>query len=256
LPQKYVKQPDFVLPIQAVNGKPFPVKIVNDNLPWKPDLLIQIDAGWHLDGRPNANVVAHIQTDPHVLKQFYKFPKRYSDINFCMQHFYMEDGEFYLPYAYSKKHHYPMRFDKTTDVCMIGLQYPARVQLANKLKALGLNVNMSIGVVYDEYREAYNRSRIAVTWSSLMDLPARTWESMAMKIPVVTNRVPDLHNFFVEGEHYLGFDADQEAIKQILYLLENPERAEEIAGNAYRKVISGNSYDHRVAQILETAKLI
>lgn len=256
LPQKYVKQPNFPLPQSTIETHKFPAKMIDLQMPWTPDLTIQIDAGWHLDSRPRGNIVAHIQTDPHVLKGFYEFPKQYSDLKFCMQHHYMESGEIYLPYAYDPTIHYPMNLSKDTDVCMIGLQYPTRMSLANKLKALGLNVNITTGIVYDEYREAYNKSKIAVTWSTLLDLPARTWESMAMKLPVVTNRVPDLANFFVENEHYVGFSNEGEAIVKVLDLLANKQKADEIAGNAYRKVIAGHSYDNRVTQILETAKLI
>jgi hypothetical protein len=256
LPQRYVQEPNFPLPQNTIERHTFPAKMIDMQMPWKPDLLIQIDAGWHLDSRPNANVVAHIQTDPHVLKGFYTFPKQYSDLKFCMQHHYMESDELYLPYAYDPAIHYPMNLEKTTDVCMIGLQYPQRMMLANRLRELNVNVNLTTGIVYDEYREAYNRSRIALTWSTLLDLPARTWEGMAMKLPVITNRVPDLGNFFVEGEHYLGFDSEQEAIKQVLKVLSDPTNASEMANSAYRKVIAGHSYDYRVQQILETAKLI
>jgi hypothetical protein len=256
LPQKYVKEPNFPLPRASIETHTFPARMIDMQMPWKPDLLIQIDAGWHLDGRPNANIVAHIQTDPHVLKGFYKFPKTYSDLKFSMQHYYMESDELYLPYAYDPDIHYPMNLEKTTDVCMIGLQYPTRMMLADHLKRMNVNVNITTGIVYDEYREAYNQSRIALTWSTLLDLPARTWEGMAMKLPVITNRVPDLGNFFVDGTHYLGFDTEAEAIKQVLKVLSDPTNASEMANNAYRKVIDHHSYDDRCEEILRTAKLI
>lgn len=256
LPQKYVKTPNFPLPMTSVETHIFPARMIDMQMPWKPDLLIQIDAGWHLDSRPNANIVAHIQTDPHVLKGFYTFPKTYSDLKFSMQGYYMESDELYLPYAYDPDIHYPMNLEKTTDVCMIGLQYPTRMMLAEHLKRMNVNVNITTGIVYDEYREAYNRSKIALTWSTLLDLPARTWEGMAMKLPVITNRVPDLGNFFTEGDHYLGFDNENEAIKRVFEVLTNQKMADEMAGNAYRKVLNHHSYDARATQILETAKLI
>jgi spore maturation protein CgeB len=113
-----------------------------------------------------------------------------------------------------------------------------------------------MGEIYDEYRIAYNKARVALSWSSLNDLPARVWEGMGMNLPVVTNRVPDLSNFFVEGEHYLGFSNVQEAEKQVLLLLSDDAMRDEMANNAYRKVIAGHTYDHRISQILENAKLI
>src|SRR3989304_9306774 len=97
LPKKYVKVPHFPLPRNMSN---IPSTVVEAQLPWKPNLWLEIDAGWHFNNKPNANIVAHIQTDPHVLKDFYKIPKARSDFVFCMQTPYMENGEVYLPYAY------------------------------------------------------------------------------------------------------------------------------------------------------------
>ena len=89
LPKKYVKVPHFPLPRNMNN---IPSTLVEAQLPWKPDLWLEIDAGWHFNNKPNANIVAHIQTDPHVLKDFYKIPKARSDFVFCMQTPYMENG--------------------------------------------------------------------------------------------------------------------------------------------------------------------
>ena len=255
LSQKYVKMPDCPLPANSINTMPSP-EYINSQMPWTPDLSLLVDAGWHLSGKPKGTVVALVKTDPHVLSHFYPLPKSYCDISFSMQSHYAEPRDYYLPYAYDPDIHYPMNLEKTTDVCMIGLQYPTRMMLAEHLRRMNVNVNITTGIVYDEYREAYNRSRIALTWSTLLDLPARTWEGMAMKLPVITNRVPDLGNFFVEGEHYLGFDTEVEAIKQVLKVLSDPTNASEMAHNAYRKVLNYHSYDARVTQILETAKLI
>src|SRR3989337_2884380 len=80
LPQKYVVTPDFPLPRETI-GQHIPSNVINAQMPWIPDITIQVDAGWHLANRPAGKVVAHIQTDPHVLKGLYTLPKSYSDIN-------------------------------------------------------------------------------------------------------------------------------------------------------------------------------
>lgn len=253
--QKYVKVPDFPLPKTMAQTKPDPM-IIQPQIPFEPDIWIQIDAGWCLSRRPKANIVAHIQTDPHVLKGFYEYPKQYSDICFCMQHNYMEDGEYYLPYAFDPEIHFPMNIQKEYDACLIGLNYDHRASLINKLRMLNVRTFSTIGLIYDEYRIKYNQSRVALSWSSLQDMPARVWEAFGMKLPLVTNRVPDLSNWFVEGEHYLGFNDVNEGVKQVLSLLAQPDKANEMAGNAYRKVVENHTWDKRVEQILETVKLI
>ncbi len=253
LPKQYVKMPNLPLPLNVINIKS---SIVETQLSWKPDLWLEIDAGWHFANRPDARIVVHIQTDPHVLKSFYNQIKGRSDYTFCMQSNYMENGENYLPYGFDPTIHFPEEQEKTFDACLIGLQYDNRTELVNALEAEGLNVFYTTGLIYDEYRMMYNKSKVALSWSSLQDLPARVWEAMGMNIPLVTNRVPDLKNFFVEGDHYLGFDTVSEGVAQVKKLLNNPDYAKEMAENAYRKVSVAHTWDHRVSQILNTVKLI
>jgi len=254
IPQKYVKTPDFPLPAEMIN-KEMPPGIVENQMPWTPDLSLVIDAGFHFNSRPPGRIVAHIKTDPHVLGMWYKPFRKYVDYSFTMQTPYMEKDDFYLPYAYSRRYHYPENREKIYDACMIGLKYNQRNRLVRALRAKGLNVYYDLGVVYDEYRKTYGQSKIALSWSSLQDLPARVWEAFGMGLPLVTNRVPDLPTFFVEGEHYLGFDNVQEAVKQVDFLLNNPEFANEMADAGYRKVKS-HTWNARIQQILETVKLI
>jgi len=115
-------------------------------------------------------------------------------------------------------------------------------------------VHYSIGEVYDEYRIANNKARVGLNWSSLLDMNARAWELAGMALPMVINRVPDLPNFFIEKEHYLGFNNIDEAEKQVLKALMDDEIREEIGAAARRKVLS-HTWDARVEQILETVKL-
>ena len=254
LPQKYIIIPDLPLP-QVTIANHIPYSMVENQIPWQPNLWLQIDAGFHFTTRPKANVVAHIQTDPHVLKPTYKLPKSYSDVNFSMQLHYMENGEFYLPYAYDPTIHYPMNLKKEYDACLIGLHYDKRTALVEAIRNKGFKVYYSIGEIYDQYREQYNKSKVALSWSSLEDVPARVFEAMGMKIALVANRVPDMANFFVDGEHYLGFDTVEEGVEQTLKLLRNEELRKDIACAGHEKAKAAHQWDFRANQILETCKL-
>jgi hypothetical protein len=257
LPQKYIRTPDFPLPQQTINQS-IPSSVIEYQLPWTPDIWVQIDAGWHLSDRPKAGVVVHVQTDPHVLKPQYVLPKSYSDINFCMQLQYSEAGEIYLPYAADETVHYPMpEVDKIYDACLIGLQYPTRNDLVSRLQFRGLSVKYETGLVYDEYRLAYNQSKIALNWSTLDDIPARFFEGMAMKLAVVSNVVPDMEKLgFIEGTDFMGFHTLDEADNEVKQLLVDEGLRCWIAENGYRKVMEKHLWKYRVNQILETAKLI
>jgi glycosyltransferase involved in cell wall biosynthesis len=244
--QKYVRTPDICLPFPP---QPFDPAYVEKKLPWKPDLWIQIDAGWHFSRRPEATKSVGIATDPHVLN--YDPLRAMSDILFNMQLVYKQPSDVYLPYAYDPTLHKHIKMETSYDACLIGLQYEQRINLINALRGNGISVNQSIGKVYEEFVLEYNKCKVALNWSSLDDLNARTFEAMGMGIPLVTNRVTDLSNFFVEGEHYLGFNDIPEAIIQVKKVLDNPEEAEHMARSAHRKAKAGHTYDIRVSQILD-----
>jgi len=256
LQEKYIMTPDCALPIQAI-GHEYQ-RVLHPNmisLPWRPDIWIQVDAGFHFASRPDATIVAHVQTDPHVLKQEYTLPKSYSDLNFCMQKVYSTPDEIYLPYAYDPTVHYPMNVDKIYDACLLGLHYDTRNSLVGRLQERGLSVKYGIGEVFDEYRLAYNQSRIALSWSSLLDIPTRVFEAMAMKLPLVANIVPDMPLFFEEGKDYFGFTNLEEADKRVGELLVNEELRSWVAENGHKKV-KEHTWDNRVTQILKAASLV
>ena len=191
----------------------------------------------------------------NCLKGNYQLPKSYSDVVFTMQTPYIEAGEQYLPYAYDPTIHYPEpETEKIYDACLIGLHYPQRDALVSGLRNKGYNVHYSIGEIYDDYRHIYNQSKIALSWSTLLDMPARVWEAFGMGNLLVTNRVPDLPTFFTENDHYLGFSTVEEGISKVEWALANWDEAQKIADAGHRKV-NGNTYDARVRQILETCKL-
>jgi hypothetical protein len=252
LPRKYVKVPHFAMP--QVKYMP-PYSLVKSVLPWKPDLWLQIDAGFHFSTKPDAGIVAHIQTDPHVLKETYRVPIAYSDYNFCMQEIYREEGEILLPYAYDPEIHFPEDREKLYDACLIGLHYNQRSALIQRLRDRGLNVYYAIGAVYDQYREKYNQSKIALSWSSMKDVPARVFEAWGMQLPLVTNRLPDLSLFANEGEHYLGFDTVDEAEQQVMTLSKDKKFRDDLAQRGYKNA-KGETWDKRVQTILETVGLV
>jgi hypothetical protein len=254
LPMKYVRPINFALPPQSFFP---PWGIVKAQLPWKPDLVLQIDAGFHFKDKPDC-FTATVGTDPHCLNAQYDLPRSYSDKFFCMQLCYSKPGDIYLPYAFDPTVHFPdPNVTVDTDACLMGLHYETRTAWVNALRARGHTVIYDIGHIYDEYREACCRATLGLNWSSLNDICARVFEMMAMKRVPVINRVPDLGAVgMVENEHYYGFSTLDEAIQKAEIALNNPKEAQEIAENAYRKVLNNDTWDARVQQILQECGLI
>ena len=256
LPMKYAKSPYY--PTYPVVPRQSWLQVKNMLGDWKPDLILTVDAGITFDKRPDIGCpVYHVATDPHVLN--YDFARSISDKFFNMQDFYSIPGDIYLPYAFSQFDHYIEPETKDADAVLIGMPYEHRTRLVGSLRSRGVSVLFENGPVYDEYRQINNKAHIGLNWSSMKDMVARVFELMAMRLCPVINRVPDLPKFFVEGEHYLGFDSIEEAVEKVLWAKEHPTEAEQIAENAWKKVwkpdSSGypqHSYCDRVEQILKS----
>jgi spore maturation protein CgeB len=247
LPMKYVKNVNLPLPPSITRP---PWEMIKNKLPWEPDLVICVDAGFHLSSKPDCPY-ATVLTDPHVLGDWYKDGNRYADFVFGMQKYYLKDGEILLPYCCSPDHHYAMSdVEKDYDASLIGLHYEQRDRLVAALRNKGYKVLYDLGLVYDEYREQNNRATIGLNWSSLMDINARTMEIMAMKQVPLINRLPYLDELGLEeGRHYFGFSTIEEAVSKTQEIFANPELSQTVANNAYQLVHQRHTYEQRIQQI-------
>ena len=252
LPAKYAFNPDYVIPTR---GNTVSISFAENMLGnWQPDVILQLDAGFHFTGRPKHGFNVQYKSDPHALTDFYNQVSGDFDLIFCSQTPYIQEGEVYMPYAYSDKWFYPEPQEKLYDACLIGIPYSQRVGLANALKQAGINVFMGQGIVFDDYRKVYNQSKVALSWSSLLDTPMRVYEAMGMKLPLVANRTPDLMNQFNDGPEFLSFDTANEAVDQVQWLLNNPDEAEQIARSGYASAKFKYTWKERVNDMLEAIK--
>jgi spore maturation protein CgeB len=113
-------------------------------------------------------------------------------------------------------------------------------------------VHGKLGDVWDGYRLATAKARCVFTHSSKDDLIARVFESLAMKKPLVCNRVSALGNHFVDGVHLISFPSNDlwTAALAVESVLDRPEEAKEMAERGWKKV-RGETYDARVEEVLE-----
>jgi hypothetical protein len=81
---------------------------------------------------------------------------------------------------------------------------------------------------------------------------ARFWEIIANKACLITHRLEILiPNNFVEDEHYLGFSTLEELNQKIKFCLDNPEKAFQIANNAYNHLNIFHTTKKRAQYLLE-----
>jgi len=247
--EKYAKSPNYRVP----RGSVIPFKYVESQLVFKPDLWLQIDAGFQLTGRPRRGINAVVATDPHVLD--YTTQRSQADKFFCTQRIYSKPGDVYLPYAYDPVWHRKIgRSEKDFDAILLGIHYGQRNLLVEELIRRRVAVHYDIGPVFEEAHQLYERSRVGLNWSSLLDLNARVFEIMGMGLPLVTNRVPDMGLFFEEGRDYLGFESVGEGAAAVVRLVTDPKFADQIA-QAGHHAVQDHTWDARITQIFEEVGL-
>lgn len=78
------------------------------------------------------------------------------------------------------------------DICCIGVMYPRRVRLIERLKAEGFKVFAATGLVYEEYTKAYQNARISLCVSAAGDIAQRVFETAAIGCTVLTDVLNDL----------------------------------------------------------------
>jgi hypothetical protein len=242
---KYAIPPTITLPTGTLS---VPISFVENQLPQDPDLWIQIDAGFYLEGRPQNGKNCIVATDPHVLN--YDKQRALADTFYCMQDCYKKPGDEYLPYAYDPIWHAPEEQERLFDVCLLGLHYANRNLLVDRLMQNGVKVYYHLGDVFDEARAIYNQAPIGINWSSKDDLTARVFELLGMRRLAVVNTVPDLPKFFRDGKDLVTFTGLEEATEKILHYLANEDQLEDIAEQGH-KTVKPHTWDARIEQILD-----
>lgn len=252
LPDKYIVKPDIELPLDSTVDWSY----VESMLPYEVDAYLvhyvpPNPYGATIVGKPSGNKpMVMLGTDPHVLGDYYRLVADQFTHVLNMQHYYMGPDEYYVPYAYSPKRHFVQRPNRFVDVTCIGLQYQHRAQTKQWLIENNHRVLFQVGITGDEYRKAYNESKIAFSWSSHKDFIARNFEGPAMGAALVCNETPDLGLFFVDGLDCMTFTDYGGAIDACEVLLANPEALERIAANGLKRV-AVHTYNNRVKWMVD-----
>lgn len=258
LPANYGGVPDYPMPDNLIGDSGVSYDFLQNSIPFdRPDIWIHVDAGLKFNGHPRAEKFVIVGTDPHVLN--YDAQRAQADMFYCMQHHYMKDGDFYLPYAYDPVWHSPPDSEnfipfseREIEAALVGIHYPTRNSLMTELQARGVSVLYDLGPAYDDLKHIYNNSAIGLNWSSLQDLTARVFELTALGNLVICNDVPDLKKFFVPGVDVVTFANLPEAVEKTLYYVNNWREAETIAESGYNRVTrGGHSWDDRIEQIFK-----
>lgn len=259
VPDKYINNPDIRFQPMGIGDSFVPIEMMEMMLDGiKPDIWLQVDAGFHLEGKPKHGINCVYLTDPHVLRQIYDRTKPFYDCVFNPQTQYSHSDEFYLPYAADSLYNAPLdNIEKEYDICIIGNYYANRVELIEKLRGMGYKCFFQLGLAKDDAQLIMNKSKICINWSSMLDLTARCFEAMATGNVLLANRVPDLNALFVEDTDFVGFSTMEESVSKVKYIIDNWDVMKKIGDNGRKAIIdNGHWWDNRLETILRTGGLI
>ena len=107
-------------------------------------------------------------------------------------------------------------------------------------------------VFFEQAALRYARARVGFNISVRDDLNMRFFEVLSYGNCLVTNR--DVVGWedlgFVEDEHFLGYEGEEEMVNRIKWALDNPLEREKIAKAGHKLVRSAHTYEHRVNEML------
>lgn len=255
IPAEYVQRADISNAWST--GQLFPTVLDLDCLDmggWQPELIITSDSAYTITGRAAC---------PHVLLAMDNHCRNYRNLEaegaifdaMFMAHSWGarigEPNVYWLPPGYDPETHTDLHQEREMDVVLVGYPYQERMEMRTAFVASGLRCLFAVGLVWDHYNTAYNKSKVAVVKSVKGDLPQRFLENMAQGCCVLSDRIEDADKLgFVAGVDYWPYTTTAEAVREANYLRDSG-MWREIAANGKKKVL-GHEWDTRAAQILET----
>ncbi|OGR02053.1 MAG: hypothetical protein A2520_03155 [Deltaproteobacteria bacterium RIFOXYD12_FULL_53_23] len=184
-----------------------------------------------------------------------------------------------FPFACEPLYHKPVELSAAeaqqlrSDICFVGSMYPGRMRMLEKISDFDIAIwgprwkeemgesplrhsvrGGSLDV--EEWVKVYGATKIALnnisSFAPYVDnmMNTRVFEIMACKKLQLVDTRDDILMAFTSGDELVCYSSIDELRSQIVYYLEHPEKAQEIAESGYRKVMQLHTYDHRVQELM------
>lgn len=135
-----------------------------------------------------------------------------------------------------------------------GVRYPAEGLAALQQAGVeygGWLANGRVPEVFSRYRCTVHIPRRPYR-VSLPGVPTiRVFEALACGIPLVSLRWDDIEGLFTPGQDFLVVDTPEQMTEAIRLLLNEPERAEELATSGRETILARHTCSHRVDELLD-----
>ncbi len=183
---------------------------------------------------------------------------------------YMTEGglSMFWPEAAHPKIHIPYDIPFEYDVSFVGQKYGWRPQLINYLKNKGINIaafgkGWPDGAISDQDMvKLYSKSRINLGFAGvghskkIMCIKARDFEIPMSGGLYLTQHNPELGFIYDIGREILTYKNKEDCLKRILWVLANPDKAEEIRKATRIKALTEHTWEKRFSDLLKIASLL
>jgi hypothetical protein len=223
---------------------------------WTPDLVVIMDSAFAYHHPVYADVPHVVYgVDNHVRDYRQAGVERYflGHNAVSIMDMSAEDVE-WLPCAYDPHWFTPSPnpfTDREYDVAMVGVPYPNRVAIVEAMQGAGLNVFAGVGLLYDQYRDAYWNSKISLCVSVNSDLAQRVFETAALGCWVLTDAVEDLLSLDCYDQYetaIYGYESVEHAVERAKEIL-SIEDAQHVMDK--QKWYKDHTWDARAQRIVE-----
>ena len=154
------------------------------------------------------------------------------------------------------------------DVTFVGINYGARGELIERLRAEGIAVECfgrgwpNGTIATEELPLIFRNSRISLNFSEASQgrgahptqLKARTFEVPGAGGFLLTQDTPGLANYYIAGKEIATFHTAAEMVAKVLHYQKNPGERDAIAGAGFLRTRNEHTYEQRFQLILQMAE--
>jgi len=167
---------------------------------------------------------------------------------------WFKKDNFYLPSGFDE-----MLFDREVkkrdvEIGFVGksLWHSRSVFLQRVHEKYGSRFVYKNDIYFKDMADFYSRCKIVLNWAGAEEITMRLFEGTAAGALVITNRVPHLEDFFVEGKEIIAVDNYRQLFSTIDFYLTNTKEREQIAREGQRRAFADHTYRQRAEEIIRT----
>lgn len=150
-------------------------------------------------------------------------------------------------------------FNKDVDISFVGGLHGQRKSYIDFLNNKGLQINNPRNCSFEEMLWEYQRSKICLNFSrcsvgSDNQMKARLFEVVGSKSLLVTERCPNLENYFIEDKEAIFFSSANELYEKISFLKSNDDILNKITEAGYNRFKEEHTSKKRLSKLLSRVK--